>query len=198
MRGNITTRFAPSSRPRPKRWPSSAGRRAPAGRQPRGARARVEPGLRCRSRAPARCRRPSFASSIGAGRPACSPWRSGRSTPDVSSPFATSPSNGTLEDALSHYRRVESLGYLTASVIHDFNNLLSPIVSASELLADELPRGSRARKMMASEIRMAAERAAGLVRELMRLARRQPATPQRVNVNDAIDELRPLIARGLP
>ena len=102
-----------------------------------------------------------------------------------------------VEDALSHYRRVESLGYVTASVIHDFNNLLSPIISASELLANELPRGSR-EKEMAGEIRMAAVRAAGLVRELMRLARRQPAKPQRVNVNDAIDELRPLLARGLP
>jgi len=102
-----------------------------------------------------------------------------------------------VEDALSHYRRVESLGYVTASVIHDFNNLLSPIISASELLADDLPRGSR-EKEIAAEIRMAAVRAAGLVRELMRLARRQPAKPQRVNVNDAIDELRPLLARGLP
>jgi signal transduction histidine kinase len=102
-----------------------------------------------------------------------------------------------VEDALSHYRRVESLGYVTASVVHDFNNLLSPIISASELLTDELPCGSREREV-AGEIRMAAVRAAGLVRELMRLARRQPAKPRRVNVNEAIDELRPLLARGLP
>jgi len=102
-----------------------------------------------------------------------------------------------LEEALCHYRRVESLGFVTARVIHDFNNLLAPIVCTSELLTDELERGSRARSM-ASEIRMAAERATGLVRELMRLARRQPATPQRVNVNGAIDELRALMVRGLP
>ncbi len=102
-----------------------------------------------------------------------------------------------LEEALSHYRRVESLGYLTASVIHDFNNLLAPIICSSELLAEELQTGSRA-STMAFEIRMAAGRAAGLVRELMRLARRQPATPQRVNVNAAIGEIRTLMARGLP
>jgi signal transduction histidine kinase len=102
-----------------------------------------------------------------------------------------------LEEALSHYRRVESLGYLTATVVHDFNNLLMPIVCTSELLVDELDRGSRARSM-AAEIRMAAERATALVRELMRLARRQPSTPQRVNVNEAINDLRALMARGLP
>ena len=102
-----------------------------------------------------------------------------------------------LEEALAHYRRVESLGFVTASVIHDFNNLLAPIICTSELLVEELERGSRARPM-AAEIRMAAERAAGLVRELMRFARRQPATPQRVSVNGAIDELRALMARGLP
>ncbi len=36
----------------------------------------------------------------------------------------------TLEEALSHSRRVESLGYVTASVVHDFNNLLMPMTSS--------------------------------------------------------------------
>ncbi len=100
------------------------------------------------------------------------------------------------EEALAH-RRLESMGYVTASTIHDFNNLLTPILCASTLLDLELEPGTRAHDMV-TEIRDATERAAELVRQLMRFARRQPLAVHRVDVNLVIQELAPLMHRGLP
>jgi signal transduction histidine kinase len=103
----------------------------------------------------------------------------------------------SLEDTLSYSRWIESLGYVTASVIHDFNNLLTPILCTGALLARELEEGSKLAGMTA-ELNLAADRAAALVRQLMRLVKRQPSIPQRLNVNDVIAETSPLVSRGLP
>lgn len=101
------------------------------------------------------------------------------------------------EEAIAQSRRLESMGYVTASAIHDFNNLLTPILCASTLLELELRPGTDAHSLTI-EIRDAAERAAELVRQLMRFARKQPVVVRRVDVNATIRELGPLLARGLP
>ncbi len=99
-----------------------------------------------------------------------------------------------LEAELGQLRRVESLGYLTASVVHDFNNMLTPIVCLSALLTHELERGSRAGEM-AGEIRETAERAAALVRQILSFVRRAPEPARRLNVGSVVSELRSLLER---
>jgi two-component system cell cycle sensor histidine kinase/response regulator CckA len=91
-------------------------------------------------------------------------------------------------------RRIESLGHLTASLAHDFNNLLTPILSLSERLETELLSRGTAR-VMARDIRMAAERAAALVRETLRLVRREPTRVEPLSVNAVVRDLRSLIER---
>jgi nitrogen-specific signal transduction histidine kinase/ActR/RegA family two-component response regulator len=103
-------------------------------------------------------------------------------------------SSRELQTELDRLRRVESLGYLTASVIHDFNNLLTPMVCLSAMLARELEKGTRAGDM-AAEIRETAERAAGLVRQMLSFVRRAPEPPRRVNVGAVVSELRSLLGR---
>jgi len=90
-----------------------------------------------------------------------------------------------LEAELGQLRRVESLGYLTATVVHDFNNLLTPIVCLAGVLTRELERGSRAGEM-AGEIRDTAERAAGLVRHVLSLLRRAPERPRTLDVGGLV------------
>ncbi|HVW26115.1 MAG TPA: ATP-binding protein [Polyangiaceae bacterium] len=92
---------------------------------------------------------------------------------------------------------IESIGYLTATVVHDFNNLLVPILCTSSLLERELAFEPLL-EAMAAEVRMASERGAELVRGLMNLVRRQTPAAERVDVNAVLVEMMPLLRRGLP
>jgi signal transduction histidine kinase len=101
------------------------------------------------------------------------------------------------EDALAQCRRIESLGYVTASAVHDFNNMLTPILCASALLATGATEATR-EGQLALEIREAAERSAELIRALMAFVRKRPPLVQRVDVNAALTALRRLLVRALP
>jgi signal transduction histidine kinase len=97
-----------------------------------------------------------------------------------------------VEDELRHLRRLEDLGYLTASVVHDFNNLLTAILCSASLLEREVSTQESA-VTLASDIRLAAERAAGLTRRVLSFLRRDAAKPQRLNLNTAMAEMRSLL-----
>jgi signal transduction histidine kinase/CheY-like chemotaxis protein len=99
-----------------------------------------------------------------------------------------------VEAELAHLRRVESLGFVTASVVHDFNNMLTPVVCLSSLLAAELERGSRAAGL-ANEIRTTSERAAGLVRQMLSFVRREASRTRRTNVANVVTEMGELLGR---
>ena len=98
------------------------------------------------------------------------------------------------EDALLQRRRLESLGYVAASVAHDFNNLLTPIVANAAVLGEVLPAGSR-ESQMAAEILMAAERAAGLVRQMLTLARPRRSEAKCIDVHRALADMMWLVRR---
>ena len=101
-----------------------------------------------------------------------------------------------LRDAeLQQLRSRASLGLVAASLVHDLNNLLTPILITSSRLARELDGDSRAN--MASVIHTGAALAAGLTREVLALARPRVPMVERVTVNDAVLELKPLIERLL-
>jgi two-component system cell cycle sensor histidine kinase/response regulator CckA len=101
-----------------------------------------------------------------------------------------------IEAEVAQLRRVESLGYLTASVVHDFNNLLTPIVCLAGVLTRELEGGSRAGEM-AGEIRDTAERAAGLVRQVLSVIRRTPERSRALNVGAVVAGMEGLLRRVL-
>jgi two-component system cell cycle sensor histidine kinase/response regulator CckA len=98
-----------------------------------------------------------------------------------------------LKDEVRHLRSVEAVGLLTASVVHDFNNLLTAIVCSSALLSTEVGGQGRPAEL-AREIRSAGERAAGLVRRVLSILRREPTPPQPVNLSAAVAEIRTLLS----
>jgi two-component system cell cycle sensor histidine kinase/response regulator CckA len=97
-----------------------------------------------------------------------------------------------VNDELHHLRRLEAIGLLTASVVHDFNNVLTAIVCSSALMSSEVSGQERPAEL-AHEIRSAAERATGLVRQVLSILRREPTKPQRVNLSAAVAETRALV-----
>jgi len=102
-----------------------------------------------------------------------------------------------LEQRLLQIQKLESLGRLTGGIAHDFNNWLTVIIGNAEELVEELADQPELSEV-AHMILMAGERGAQLTRRLLAFARRQPLSPQTLQVGEVIESLRPLIARSLP
>jgi PAS domain S-box-containing protein len=81
-----------------------------------------------------------------------------------------------LEEQMRHAQKLEATGRLTAGIAHNFNNLLSVILPALELMAPVAPAGL---KEVVVEASHAGRRAAELVSELMTFAGQRRTSPSR-------------------
>jgi len=68
-------------------------------------------------------------------------------------------------------KQLETIGRLSAGVAHDFNNDLTAIMGAAQLLKHELPKGGEGREL-AEDILQAAKHSAELTRQLLAYARK--------------------------
>jgi PAS domain S-box-containing protein len=101
-----------------------------------------------------------------------------------------------IEEELSHALREESIGRLAGGIAHDFNNLLSVILGCTELARLKLPDDSGAVEYT-DQIVDAAQRAAGLTRQLLAFARRQMIEPTVVDLNQLVRDMDALLRRTL-
>ena len=99
-------------------------------------------------------------------------------------------------EELARAQRLEAVGQLTGGVAHDFNNLLTAIMGALELISRRPTDSERVLRLAASATQ-AAERGAQLVRQLLSFARRQSLSPEILDANRVLEELRELITRSL-
>lgn len=99
-----------------------------------------------------------------------------------------------LEDQLQQAAKMETVGRLTGSVAHDFNNVLTIIEGFSELALSTVDRKEQVYNYLC-EINKAAIKAESLIRQLMNFSRKQTPNLSIVNVNEIINNLRKLIDR---
>jgi len=99
-----------------------------------------------------------------------------------------------LESQLAQAQKQEALGRLAGGVAHDFNNILSAVLGYTDLLRQTFP-AQDARHQDLDEIQRAGERAAGLVRQLLAFARRQPVEPRVVRPDEIVRNLEPMLRR---
>ena len=90
---------------------------------------------------------------------------------------------------------MEAIGRLAGGIAHDFNNLLTVILGYTEALLDG--RGDGRGPEEVSEIRKAAERAAGLTRQLLAFSRRQVLQHRTINLNMLLGDLDKMLRRLL-
>ena len=89
---------------------------------------------------------------------------------------------------------MQAIGQLAGGVAHDFNNVLTAIIGYSDLLlANHRPTDPSFQDIM--QIKQNANRAAGLVRQLLAFSRRQTLRPQVLQLGDVLSELQMLMRR---
>jgi len=99
-----------------------------------------------------------------------------------------------LEVKLRQAQKMEAIGRLAGGVAHDFNNVLTAVFGYVDLLQEELPATGGAQADLA-EVRKAAERAAGLTRQLLAFSRQQVLESVVLSVNDLIEDVEKMLRR---
>lgn len=105
-----------------------------------------------------------------------------------------------LEEQLRQAQKMDAVGRLAGGVAHDFNNLLMVINGYTEVLLEQMEKGSDMHSKVHS-IQQAADRAASLTRQLLAFSRKQLLELKVVDVNAVIGDmerlLRPLIGENI-
>jgi two-component system cell cycle sensor histidine kinase/response regulator CckA len=102
-----------------------------------------------------------------------------------------------LEAQLLQAQKMEAVGQLASGVAHDFNNLLGIIMGCTELSLLRLEEGSPiAQKLF--EVRSAAQRAAGLTRQLLLFSRQEISEPRNVDLNSTVAISERFLRRLIP
>ena len=88
-----------------------------------------------------------------------------------------------LADQLRQSQKMLAVGELAGGVAHDFNNLMMVLKGHAEMLMDSLTDTSPLRHNV-EQIEKAAERAAGLTRQLLAFSRKQVLQPRVLDLNE--------------
>ncbi|HAN64595.1 MAG TPA: hybrid sensor histidine kinase/response regulator [Rhizobiales bacterium] len=101
-----------------------------------------------------------------------------------------------LELQIAQGQKMQAVGQLAGGIAHDFNNMLTAIIGFSDfLLMNHRPTDPAFQDIM--NIKQNANRAAGLVRQLLAFSRQQTLRPQVLALGDVLSELSILLGRLL-
>ncbi len=101
-----------------------------------------------------------------------------------------------LEAQLRQAQKMETLGQLSGAIAHDFNNLLQAIHGYAELAVGSAAGNNEVLSNVA-EIQRAADRAAGLTRQLLTFSQPGLGQARVVELDECVAEMLPMITRLL-
>jgi signal transduction histidine kinase/CheY-like chemotaxis protein len=100
-----------------------------------------------------------------------------------------------VEESLRQSQKIEAMGQLIGGVAHDFNNLLTIILGGLDLI--QRKADPTIHKVMMDGMRQAAQRGAGLTRQLLAFSRRQSLKPEPVDLERLVGAMGELLNRSL-
>ncbi len=102
------------------------------------------------------------------------------------------------EETLRHAQKMEAIGQLTGGLAHDFNNMLTGVLGALDLIQRRVASGrvnDLGRYVEAAT--SSANRAAALTHRLLAFARRQSLDPQPVDINQLVQSMEDMLRRTM-
>ncbi|HXB53117.1 MAG TPA: ATP-binding protein [Rhizomicrobium sp.] len=101
------------------------------------------------------------------------------------------------EEALRQSHKMEAIGQLSGGIAHDFNNLIMIVKGNLRLLKRKLGAQAEQAGTYIASADEALDRAAHLTQRILAFSRRQPLTPQRVNLSTLAQGLSELIRHSV-
>jgi len=99
-----------------------------------------------------------------------------------------------MEAQLRQSQKMESIGTLAGGVAHDFNNILTVIMSCTEMLRNKLADRERA-LLLVDQIMASAQRAAKLTRSLLAFSRKQQILIRPISLNELVAQMHEFLER---
>lgn len=99
-----------------------------------------------------------------------------------------------IDEQLNQAKKMESVGRLAGGVAHDFNNMLGVILGYTEMALEEIEPAAPLYNSLQA-VQHAAERSADLTRQLLAFARKQPAAPKVIDINDTVEGILKMLGR---
>ena len=97
-----------------------------------------------------------------------------------------------LENQFRQAQKMEAVGRLSGGLAHDFNNILTVIMGRADFLARKI-QGEDAAMKDVEEIKLAAQRAAALTRQLLAFSRKQMLQPKVIRLNQVVSDAASLV-----
>jgi PAS domain S-box-containing protein len=97
-----------------------------------------------------------------------------------------------MEEQLRQSQKMEAVGRLAGGIAHDFNNILGVIIGYGEMIRSKVLEGHPDRRRI-DQIVGAAERGAGLTRQLLAFSRKQVLEPRVLEPSIVVTEMRKLL-----
>jgi hypothetical protein len=125
-----------------------------------------------------------------------SPLREGREIVGVVLAFHDISDRLEMESRLLEAQKLEAVGRLAGGVAHDFNNALTTIGVAADMISRSLPDPDSLTASQAKAIKQAVDDASLLTKQLLAFSRKQTSIPAVLDVNQIIRDSSEII-RGL-
>jgi PAS domain S-box-containing protein len=115
---------------------------------------------------------------------------------DVTAQIQIDKERRKYREQLQQSQKMEAVGQLAGGMAHDFNNMLTIILSNAELALMSLPAGHKVSEEL-NEILRACERSRDLTMQLLTFARKEKINVRTVPIARLIDELMAMLNRSL-
>ena len=99
-----------------------------------------------------------------------------------------------LEEQFAQAQKMESIGRLAGGVAHDFNNMLTIILSYTQMVMAETDPADRIHKDL-QQVLNAAGRSAEITRQLLAFARKQTVSPRVLDLNETVEHMLKMLRR---